>query len=96
MPESTTATGVTSQYVAQVTSDIERNVKEQERVSADIVSLQEQLTSLQHDHSVLVNVQQALGIAPVPVQPEAAPEGTTVPAPRETVVVKSNETFVVL
>ncbi|MYV46706.1 hypothetical protein [Streptomyces sp. SID2888] len=84
MPESTTAaTGLTSQYAAQVTSDLEHNLKEQERISADIVALQEQLTSLQRDHSVLVKVQQALGIAPVPVQPAAAPDSASVPAPRE-------------
>ncbi|WP_051879126.1 hypothetical protein [Streptomyces sp. NRRL B-24720] len=29
------ATGLTSQYIAQVTGDLERNVKEQERISAD-------------------------------------------------------------
>ncbi|GAA3786996.1 BlaI/MecI/CopY family transcriptional regulator [Streptomyces chiangmaiensis] len=84
MSESTTAsTGLSSQYAAQVTGDLERNVKEQERISADITALQEQLVSLQNDHSVLVNVQQALGIAATPVQPAAAPESTTVPAPRE-------------
>ncbi|MET8964273.1 hypothetical protein ABZX69_33200 [Streptomyces sp. NPDC004074] len=66
-----------------MTSDIEHNVKEQERISADIAALQERLTTLQHDHSVLVNVRQALGIASTPVQPVAAPDNTTaVPAPR--------------
>ncbi|MFE6554244.1 hypothetical protein ACWEQ2_42390 [Streptomyces sp. NPDC004096] len=66
-----------------MTSDIEHNVREQERISADIAALQERLTTLQHDHSVLVNVRQALGIASTPVQPVAAPDNTTVPAPRE-------------
>ncbi|MFB7329592.1 MULTISPECIES: hypothetical protein [unclassified Streptomyces] len=84
MPESTTvSTGLTSQYAAQVASDIEHNVKEQERISADIAALQEQLTTLQHDHSVLVNVQQALGIAPAPARPAATRDNTTVPAPRK-------------
>ncbi|MEU6656803.1 hypothetical protein ABZ904_47760 [Streptomyces sp. NPDC046900] len=83
MPESTTTTtGVTSQYAAQVTSDLELNAKEQERISSDIAALQEQLTALQHDHSVLVNVQQVLGVSPTPVQPAAAPDSSTVPAPR--------------
>ncbi|MFJ9761934.1 hypothetical protein [Streptomyces sp. NPDC101149] len=77
------STELTSQYAAQVTSDIEHNAKEQERVSADITALQEQLTILRHDYSVLVNVQQALGIASASVQPATAPENTTVPAPRE-------------
>ena len=75
-------TQLTSQYAAQVTSDLERNTKEQERISAEIATLQEQLTALQHDHRVLVNVQQVLGIAPAPVQPAAGPGGAAVPAPR--------------
>ncbi|MFC9091068.1 hypothetical protein [Streptomyces sp. NPDC057072] len=84
MSQSTTAaTGLSSQYAAQVTSDLERNVKEQERISTDIAALQQELASLQSDHSVLVNVQQALGITSAPVQSAATPEATTVPAPRE-------------
>ncbi|MGW5277594.1 hypothetical protein ACWEQP_34775 [Streptomyces sp. NPDC004044] len=55
------ATGLASQYIAQVTGDLERNVKEQERISAEIEALQEQLGALQHDHSVLVSMQEALG-----------------------------------
>ncbi|QEU84096.1 hypothetical protein CP969_04920 [Streptomyces viridosporus T7A] len=91
----TTATDLTSQYTAQVASDLERNVKEQENVAAEIAALQERLTVLRRDHAVLVNMQQALGIAPVPVEPVAAPEepvaapaegavsgDATVPAPR--------------
>ncbi|MDT0469619.1 BlaI/MecI/CopY family transcriptional regulator [Streptomyces gibsoniae] len=78
----TAGTELTSQYAAQVSSDLERNAKEQERISAEIAGLQEQLTALQHDHSVLVNVQQVLGTAPAPVQPAAAPDGAPVPAPR--------------
>ncbi|QKV98604.1 hypothetical protein [Streptomyces sp. NA02536] len=91
---STAATDLTSQYTAQVAGDLERNVGEQERVTAEIAALQEQLTVLQHDHTILVNMQQALGLAPAPAVPAAAsgpedtPEagaatgGTTVPAPR--------------
>jgi hypothetical protein len=83
MSGSTTATTeLTSQYAAQVTSDLERNAKEQERIGADIAALQEQLAALQHDHAVLVNVQQVLGVSPVPVQPATAPDSTAVPAPR--------------
>ncbi|WNO62387.1 hypothetical protein RPQ02_40320 [Streptomyces sp. AM2-3-1] len=55
------ATGLASQYIAQVTGDLERNVKEQERISAGIEALQEQLGALQHDHSVLVSMREALG-----------------------------------
>ncbi|MET7976683.1 hypothetical protein ABZW44_27295 [Streptomyces mirabilis] len=55
------STELTSQYIAQVTGDLERNAKEQERVAAEIEALQEQLRALQHDHTVLVNMQDALG-----------------------------------
>lgn len=89
MSENTTAaTDLTSQYTAQVASDLERNLKEQERISGDIAALQQQLAALQHDHAVLLNMQQALGAAPAPVTPaappaEEAPAGSgTVPAPR--------------
>ncbi|MFB6641567.1 hypothetical protein ACFCYF_30480 [Streptomyces chartreusis] len=84
MPETATpATELTSHYVAQVTGDLERNVKEQERITAEIASLQEQLAAVQHDHTVLVNVQQALGITQAPAQPEAEAESATVPSPRQ-------------
>ncbi|MFL9653065.1 hypothetical protein ACJ7VE_05020 [Streptomyces sp. PB17] len=88
MSESTmqSATELASQYSVQVTDDLERNVKEQERVSTEITALQQQLAALQHDHALLVNMQQALGIAspPSPSAPEpAATSGAaTVPAPR--------------
>ncbi|MET7728380.1 hypothetical protein [Streptomyces mirabilis] len=76
MPESQTpATELTSQYVAQVTGDLERNTKEQERIGVEIEALQEQLRALQHDHTVLVNMQQALGSASPAAEadPTAAP-----------------------
>jgi len=79
----TTTTELTSHYAAQVTSDLERNTKEQDRVSAEIAALQAQLTALQHDHSVLVNVQQALGTAAASAQPVTTPDSATVPAPRK-------------
>ncbi|MFF0584818.1 hypothetical protein ACFYWD_02430 [Streptomyces sp. NPDC003781] len=90
MSESTmqSATELASQYSLQVTDDLERNVKEQERVSAEITALQQQLAALQHDHALLVNMQQALGITSPPSQPAPAPEPATateavaVPAPR--------------
>ncbi|MEN1882371.1 hypothetical protein ACWDBO_53370 [Streptomyces mirabilis] len=76
MPESQSpATELTSQYVAQVTGDLERNTKEQERIGVEIEALQEQLRALQHDHTVLVNMQQALGSASPAAEaaPAAAP-----------------------
>ncbi|WP_328688009.1 hypothetical protein OHA74_53710 [Streptomyces phaeochromogenes] len=54
-------TELTSQYIAQITGDLERSTKEQERIGAEVEALQEQLRTLQHDHAVLVNMQQALG-----------------------------------
>ncbi|MET9762713.1 hypothetical protein ABZ016_27350 [Streptomyces sp. NPDC006372] len=83
MSETTTpATELASQYIAQVTGDLEANVKEQERISAEIASLQEQLTALQHDHTVLMNMQQALGVTRVPAEQAAEPSSAAVPAPR--------------
>ncbi|MBZ6105461.1 hypothetical protein ACH4NO_28140 [Streptomyces olivaceus] len=89
MSESTTqsATELASQYSTRVTDDLERNVKEQERVSTEITDLQRQLAALQHDHALLVNMQQALGITAPPAQSVTAPdspdEAATVPAPRD-------------
>ncbi|MQY40854.1 hypothetical protein SRB17_88870 [Streptomyces sp. RB17] len=70
-------TELTSQYATQVTGDLERNLKEQDRLSAEIEALQAQLAALRHDHTVLVNIQQALGIpaAPEPVAAAPAPRG---------------------
>ncbi|WP_180685599.1 hypothetical protein [Streptomyces gossypiisoli] len=84
MSESTTTTTeLTSHYIAQVTGDLERNLKEQERIGAEITALQEQLAALQQDHTVLVNMQQALGIPEAPAEPAVTPESTAVPSPRE-------------
>ncbi|MFC9105528.1 hypothetical protein ACWEWL_29300 [Streptomyces rochei] len=80
MSETSATTEVASQYAARVASDLESNAKEQERIGAEIVALQEQLTALQHDHRVLVNIQQALaGAAP-------AAGSTPVPSPRKDAV----------
>ncbi|MBV1939421.1 hypothetical protein [Streptomyces sp. BV286] len=57
----TSTTELTSQYIAQVTNDLERNTKEQDRIAGDISTLKEQLLALQHDHTVLVQMQEALG-----------------------------------
>ncbi|WP_320773983.1 hypothetical protein [Streptomyces sp. CRN 30] len=82
-----TATELASQYSAQVTGDLERNAKEQERLSTEITALQEQLASLQRDHSVLVNIRQALGSTQATVEDTAVAdtvaETASVPAPRK-------------
>jgi cell division septum initiation protein DivIVA len=80
---SETATGtteLTSQYSAQVAGDLERNLKEQERLSGEIEGLQAQLAALRHDHTVLVNIQQALGVPATTAAPEPV---ATVPAARK-------------
>ncbi|MFC7266056.1 hypothetical protein [Streptomyces lutosisoli] len=75
-------TELTSQYSAQVANDLERNAKEQERISAEIDALQEQLRALRHDHTVLTNMQKALGSADTATQPAA--EETAAPSvPRQ-------------
>ncbi|MFE1075762.1 hypothetical protein ACFW5W_31670 [Streptomyces sp. NPDC058783] len=97
MSESTmqSATELASQYSTQVNDDLERNIKEQERVSTEITALQQQLAALQHDHALLVNMQQALGITsppPSPTAPEPAAETATVPAPRGGTAAQSAKT----
>jgi hypothetical protein len=83
MPEPTApVTELASQYVSQVTNDLEHNVKEQERITAEIQALQEQLAALQHDQTILVNMRQALGVA-ASVGATAPAEGAVVPAPRK-------------
>ncbi|CAB61302.1 MULTISPECIES: gamma-butyrolactone-binding regulator SlbR [Streptomyces] len=95
MSESTmqSATELASQYSVQVTDDLERNVKEQERVSTEITALQQQLAALQHDHALLVNMQQALGITPQPArsapEPASSTGAATVPAPRGSAAAQS-------
>lgn len=82
MSESTTDTaGLTHQYSTQVAADFETNLKAQERLSGDIAALQEQLAALQHDHSVLVNIQQALGVTQTTKEPTPSTETATVPSP---------------
>ncbi|MFD5267858.1 hypothetical protein [Streptomyces sp. NPDC058335] len=83
MSETTTqANGVTSQYAAQVASDLERNLKEHDRIAGEVAVLQEQLASLEKDRTVLLNVQQALGVESASATP-AVEHAAVVPAPRK-------------
>jgi hypothetical protein len=75
-------TELTSQYSTQVAGDLERNLKEQERLSGEIEALQGQLAALRHDHTVLLNIQQVLGTPP-PAASSGAPAEAVVPAPRK-------------
>lgn len=79
----TQTTELTSQYIDQVASDLERNAKEQDRITAEITALQEQLAALQHDHTVLVNMQQALGASARVTETADTDSATTVPSPRK-------------
>ncbi|MFJ9590696.1 hypothetical protein [Streptomyces acidicola] len=72
-------TDLKAQYTAQVTTDLERNAKEQERLRGEINALKDQLLALQQDHTVLVNMQQALGAASTP-KPASAPEDVAAPS----------------
>lgn len=69
----TSATDLTSSYVTQVARDLQHNVEEQERISGEIAGLQEKLAVLQHNHTVLVSMQQALGTAAETAQPPVPP-----------------------
>ncbi|MDQ0757915.1 hypothetical protein [Streptomyces canus] len=75
-------TELTSQYSTQVAGDLERNLKEQERLSGEIEALQGQLAALRHDHAVLLNIQQVLG-TPTTADSPSTPPGAVVPAPRK-------------
>ncbi|MGW6732278.1 hypothetical protein [Streptomyces sp. NPDC055013] len=78
MAETTSGTTeLSTQYATQVAGDLERNLKEQDLISGEIEALQAQLTALQHDHTVLVSIQQAIGL------PATPPAPATVPAPRK-------------
>ncbi|MER6690752.1 hypothetical protein [Streptomyces minutiscleroticus] len=83
----TATTGLPGEYLARVNTDLEDNAREQERVTAEIAALQERLTALQHERSVLVNVQQALGVT-APVTP-ASPSRDTAPVPGRRTAVSS-------
>ncbi|MEV6840157.1 hypothetical protein AB0N17_37655 [Streptomyces sp. NPDC051133] len=83
MPESTASVSeLASQYIAQVSSDLERNIKEQDRLREEISALETQLAALRRDHAVLTNVQQALDGPAAPTEPVAGVDGTA-PSPRK-------------
>ena len=93
MSKNTTAsTELTSQYTTQVASDLEHNLKEQERVSSEVAVLQQHLADLQHDHTVLVNMQQALGIAPLSAESAVASEQATAPVARKQAAARTSTT----
>ncbi|MEV0416212.1 hypothetical protein AB0I68_37045 [Streptomyces sp. NPDC050448] len=50
-----------SQYAEKVTTDLELNTAEQERIREEIASLQDRLTGLEQDHELLIGMRTALG-----------------------------------
>ncbi|MFJ9104422.1 hypothetical protein ACIRJM_38840 [Streptomyces sp. NPDC102405] len=84
-------TQLTSQYGNQVAGDLERNLKEQERLSGEIEALQGQLAALRQDHTVLLNIQQVLG-TPTAADSPTTPPGAVVPAPRKKAAVSDKRT----
>ncbi|MCC4319433.1 hypothetical protein [Streptomyces malaysiensis] len=61
MDTSTDNTSLKSQYTAQITADLERNTAEHERLSTEITSLQRQLSALETNRALLLNMRQTLG-----------------------------------
>ncbi|MCX4580881.1 hypothetical protein OHB41_48870 [Streptomyces sp. NBC_01571] len=78
-------TELQSQYAAQLTADLERNTKEQERIGAEVVALQELLQALRRDQALLVNLRRTLGDeSPAAAGAKAAEPAATVPSvPRQ-------------
>ncbi|SHM87147.1 hypothetical protein [Actinacidiphila paucisporea] len=79
-----------SQYLAQIEADLERTAKEKQRLSTDLAALQEQLATLEQDHTLLLGVQQALVAASSSPAQEAEPAAApadlptaAVPRPRK-------------
>ncbi|MFI0777313.1 hypothetical protein [Streptomyces sp. NPDC021212] len=76
----TPPTQLTSEYSTKVADDLELNGKEQERISGELEALKAQLVALEQDHTVLVNVQQALGASAAPAVSKST---TAAHAPRK-------------
>lgn len=62
-----TNTDLKSQYADKVTADLEQNTAEQDRIRAELETLQTQLTSLEQDHVLLQSMSAALGDTTMPV-----------------------------
>jgi hypothetical protein len=76
-------TDIKAQYTAQVAADLERNAKEQDRLREEIDALQNQLEALRQDHSVLLNMQEALGAATTSAPAPAAEDVAAPSVPRQ-------------
>ncbi|MGW7514557.1 hypothetical protein ACWGJ2_03060 [Streptomyces sp. NPDC054796] len=77
MPETAKdTTNLKSQYASQVTSDLEHNEREQQRIGEEVTALQEQLRGLEEDHALLVEMRQALGGEQTAAAPRAKASGS--------------------
>ncbi|WP_405621213.1 hypothetical protein [Streptomyces sp. NBC_01508] len=76
-------TSVQSLYETQVAADLERNAAEQKRLRAEIDSLQGQLETLDHDHTLLLGMQRvfANGAAPDAARSAKVPGARTAKRP---------------
>ncbi|MFD8339888.1 BlaI/MecI/CopY family transcriptional regulator [Streptomyces solisilvae] len=52
-----------SQYAAQITTDLERNTADHERLGSEIAALQQQLLVLENNRALLLGMRQSLGDA---------------------------------
>jgi hypothetical protein len=60
MPDTSTATELVTHYSSQLSTDLERNMQEQDKIRIEIEELRGRLTALQHDHAVLATMRHAL------------------------------------
>ncbi|MFF3762403.1 hypothetical protein ACWEPZ_25660 [Streptomyces sp. NPDC004288] len=65
-------TELTSAYTSKVADDLERNVEERARIRGEIDRLTAELEALDHDHVVLLHLQEALRSA-VPASDQVVP-----------------------
>lgn len=85
---SSETTDIKAQYTAQVTADLERNAKEQDRLRGEIDALRDQLEALRQDHSVLLNMQKALGAATTSTPAPSAGDVVAPSVPRQKTAAK--------
>ena len=77
-------TNLKSQYASQVAGDLERNVKEQERIASEVESLQRQLLKLEEDRVLLVSIEQALATEAGAPEADAGHVTAATPRPAKT------------
>ncbi|MET7680578.1 hypothetical protein [Streptomyces sp. NPDC005423] len=81
------AADLKAQYSAQLTTDLERNAREQDRLSAELAALQAHLEALRQDRELLAGMRQALGTEEAPAAQAAdTPRAKTAPTETATAV----------